>query len=190
MRAPLTQSLEGMDLPSWRTCLTGAGAALTRAAIAATTEILRNILTLDPGMQLSRNLGDKSLFIPRIKLGPSNNADPRKCHHGSGHTCMGKEAPARVGQRWVGLSSENCRSPLQKPGSACGKTRWLVEACAQGRWACRSYLQFHESLYYSQQTIAFSDRASPVTSVGVPVEEGLLVASFLNRLSWPVRSTL
>jgi hypothetical protein len=104
---------------------------LTRAAIAATTEILRNILTLDPGMQLSRNLGDKLLFIPRIKLGPSNNADPRKCHHGSGHTCMGKEAPARVGQRWVGLCSENCRSPLQKPGSACGKTRWLVEACAQ-----------------------------------------------------------
>ena len=79
--------------------------------MATTTEILTNILELDPGMQLPRNLGDKLLFIPRIKDRPSNKADPTNRHDGSGHTC--RQAPGQDQLQTAGVCTENCRSPMQ-----------------------------------------------------------------------------
>jgi hypothetical protein len=123
MRAPLTQSLGGVDLSSWRTCLRGAGAALTRAEMAATMEILTNILELDPGMQLSRKLGGELLFIPRVKLGSNCKADPKLVHY---RPVYAREQFLGGGAGTTGVRSENCRRPLQKTGS------WHVERRAEG----------------------------------------------------------
>jgi hypothetical protein len=147
MRAPLTQSLGGLDLSSWRTCLRGAGAALTRTAMAATMEILTNILELDPGMQLSRELGGGLLFIPRVKLGSKCKTGPKLVHY---RPVCAREQLLGGGAGTTGVRSENCRRPLQRTGSwhverrAEGAQAWLYEA---GRRCYRreSYLQFHEA---------------------------------------------
>lgn len=89
--------------------------------MAARAEILTNILRLDPGMQLSRKVGKQLPFIPRIKLDPSSNADPRNRHDGLGHTCMRKEPISLDGQ---GRSGRRAHRKLQ------------VAVAVGRKWAC------------------------------------------------------
>jgi hypothetical protein len=153
----------------------GAGAALTRAAMATTTEILTNILELDPGMQLSRNLGDQLLFIPRTKDGPGNQVEPGDHHDVPGSHL---QAPGQDKLGTTGVRTEKRRSPLGRTGS------WHVEfkklrssLSGQGRWRLQSWPAYHNFmiliLFPANDCIKIlSVEASPARGVQAPEARG------------------
>jgi hypothetical protein len=138
--------------------------------MAATMEILTNILELDPGMQLSRKLGGELLFIPRIK---HCKADPKLVHHrpmqGSNFCVAGQERPAcapktaggRCRKQEVGMWKEELRGHKL---SVLSCTRQVVVATG-GSLICN----FMKLVFFSAND-CIKRRSFPCLAAAAPVE--------------------
>ena len=126
-------------------------------------------------MQLSRDPGDKLLFIPRITL--ESDKGPRMQIPETAIMPMAPVPPSHLhrkgssfqgGTATTGACSGNCRSPMQKPGKAC-----LYEAGVPHRqiYPRDAYLQFPGSLMVFPALPAdecFQHQSSPVQVIHFP----------------------
>jgi hypothetical protein len=147
-------------------------------------------------MQLSRDPGDKLLFIPRITL--ESDKGPRMQIPETAIMPMAPVPPSHLhrkgssfqgGTATTGACSGNCRSPMQKPGKAC-----LYEAGVPHRqiYPRDAYLQFPGSLMVFPALPAdecFKHQSSPYSGYSFSLwMEGFVATSFLNGLGSSGRS--